>query len=233
MSSDFRVLPLPQFVPEGLTVWDQVIAKKGHSHEVYQRGEDFLKKGADKEIGGTAIWRQNVAFLCFQQAALLDHAGAICKLGRYYLEGKIVDQSTEKAQTCFLHATAKNNAEAYYLLGVVWEKKIGGGISCSESLCYFDEAGKLGHVAALMRLAVIYDLGIAPVKQSDLTAFDYYKKAAQLGDGNAQLKTAQMLETGRGCRKSESEAQAWYKKAAEGKERALASKAAEDNQGLF
>ena len=216
-------LPL-KFIPKGM----RDFSGSGNAENDYQHGIRCFRDALKYDDA----WLRKMAFMRFQSAAFDGHAGAACELGKHYLHGWVVDQSTEEAQKCFLNAANKQNAEACYILGVLSEQKLGK--SSPEAFRYLKIAAELGNVNALVRIGEIYDFGnLSHVKGSDFKAFICYLNAARMGNRNAQFKTAEMLETGRGCRKSESDAQAWYKKAAEGKEKALASKAAEDNQGLF
>ena len=133
-------------------------------------------------------------------------------LGKYYLHDWVVDPSTEKARSCFLNAAAKKNAEAFYILGILREQKLGKSNFDLEAFAFFISAGELGHVDALLRIARIYDFGFfSPVKGSAFQAFIHYKKAAEKGNRDAQFKTAEMYENGRGVLKSDSEAFIWYK----------------------
>jgi TPR repeat protein len=250
----FNSSTLPEeFIPEGLTLQNQLIYLFGDAENIYQNGMQFHNEACNSDV-----WARKKAFISFQKAAFNGHAGAACMLGKYYLHDWVVDQSTEKARSCFLHAAAKNNAEAFYILGILREQKLGNGNFDLEAFACFMRAGELGHVDALLRIAQICDFGFfSAVRGSDSQAFIHYKKAAEMGNRRAQFKTAEMLEEGRGVLKSTSEAYSWYEraaengdylaqfktvekyalgigverseqKAAEWKERALASKAADD-----
>ena len=53
------------------------------------------------------------------------------------------------------------------------------------------------------------------VKQDDVEAVKWYRKAAEQGDAAAQLKLGAMYDTGRGVKQDDFEAVNWYRKAAE------------------
>ena len=73
----------------------------------------------------------------------------------------------------------------------------------------------LESAAAKGNLAALYALGANAEETGSLEqARDLYSVAADGGYGGAQLKLAQMLETGRGGAADQQEALEWYKKAA-------------------
>ncbi len=61
-----------------------------------------------------------------------------------------------------------------------------------------------------------YDLGMSESEKGNFTkAYEYLKKAAELGYAEAQYQLGQLYESGKGVAKDTEEASAWYVKAAE------------------
>ena len=72
-----------------------------------------------------------------------------------------------------------------------------------------------GHNAeSLYALGVSYREGIR-VKQSDAEAFNYFKKAAEMGHSGAQYNLGRCFADGKGTPKNLTGAALWYQKAAE------------------
>lgn len=180
MSSLYKVYNSPalpeRFIPPVLDLNELSI--DFHDPDIqYERGIKYSTEASR----GNAEELEKKAFICFQNAAYFGHADAACIFGKYYLFGRVVDQSDEKALSCFLNAAAKKSAEAYYILGVLCEEKLGVGKSDREALGYFMMAGDLGHIRALLRSAEIYEQGLG-VEPSPSNAFYLYEKAAQMGN---------------------------------------------------
>jgi TPR repeat protein len=77
------------------------------------------------------------------------------------------------------------------------------------------EAAEAGEPEQMHDLALAYDRGNLGVKQDDVLAFEWYRKAAAKGDAKSMMAIARAHSAGRGAPQSDSLALEWYRKAAE------------------
>ncbi|EAW15241.1 putative chitin synthase activator (Chs3) [Aspergillus clavatus NRRL 1] len=127
------------------------------------------------------------------------------------------------AAQLFTKSADLGHAEASYRLGDAYEH---GKLECPRdpalSIHFYTNAAQGGHVLAMMALCAWYLVGAEPVLEKDEgEAYEWAKRAAELGLAKAQYAVGYFTEMGIGCRRDPLEANVWYVRAADqGDERA-------------
>ncbi|RYP74649.1 hypothetical protein DL771_002915 [Monosporascus sp. 5C6A] len=211
--------------------------KHGHAESAYRAGLCY-------EFGWGCRKDPAKAVQYLRTAASKNHPGAMTRLGKACLSGdlgenryregvKWLKRATEAADTIY-------NAAPYHL-GLLYEIGYGEDVFKDESYAaeLFTQAAELGHAeagfrmgeayeherghaGAMMGLCAWYMVGAEPVLEKDEEeAYEWARRAADLGLVKAQYAVGYFTEMGIGCRRDILEANVWYVKAADsGDERA-------------
>ncbi|KAH8429846.1 putative chitin synthase activator (Chs3) [Aspergillus melleus] len=121
------------------------------------------------------------------------------------------------AAQLFTKSADLGHVEASYRLGDAYEH---GKLNCPRdpalSIHFYTGAAQGGHAHAMMALCAWYLVGAEPVLEKDENeAYEWAKRAADLGLTKAQYAVGYFTEMGIGCRRDPLEANVWYVKAAE------------------
>ncbi|KAL2870098.1 putative chitin synthase activator (Chs3) [Aspergillus lucknowensis] len=121
------------------------------------------------------------------------------------------------AAQLFTKSADLGHAEASYRLGDAYEH---GNLNCPKdpalSIHFYTNAAQGGHTLAMMALCAWYLVGAEPVLEKDENeAYEWAKRAAELGLAKAQYAVGYFTEMGIGCRRDPLEANVWYVKAAD------------------
>ncbi|RCK57667.1 Protein SKT5 [Candida viswanathii] len=152
-------------------------------------------------------------------------AAAPYELGKLYYNGfeDIVLQDKKYALELYAQAAALGHLESAAILGHHYE--IGEIVPQDSNLSihYYTQAALGGDPNSMLSMCAWYLVGSEPYLPKDENeAFEWAKRAAVCNLPKAQFALANFYEKGIGCIKNNSEAQAWYKKAAEnGDEKSL------------
>ncbi|KAA8497520.1 Secretory immunoglobulin A-binding protein EsiB [Porphyridium purpureum] len=84
----------------------------------------------------------------------------------------------------------------------------------TEALLWIRKSADAGYVLAQLVLAVAYQKGECGLESDHFKAFDWFLKAAQQGNAEAQYCVGMAFEEGRGAEKNPKAAVEWYRKAA-------------------
>ncbi|KAK4242346.1 hypothetical protein C8A03DRAFT_40313 [Achaetomium macrosporum] len=147
------------------------------------------------------------------------HLGCLYETG--YGDDVFLDESY--AAELFTQAADLGHPEANYRMGDAYEH---GKLNCPRdpalSVHFYTGAAERGHPAAMMGLCAWYMVGAEPVLEKDEEeAYEWARRAAELGYVKAQYAVGYFTEMGIGCRRDILEANVWYVKAADaGDERA-------------
>lgn len=147
------------------------------------------------------------------------HLGLLYEIG--YGEDVFKDESY--AAELFTQAAELGHAEAGFRMGEAYEH---GKLNCPRdpalSVHFYTGAAERGHAGAMMGLCAWYMVGAEPVLEKDEEeAYEWARRAADLGLVKAQYAVGYFTEMGIGCRRDILEANVWYVKAADsGDERA-------------
>lgn len=152
-------------------------------------------------------------------------AAAPYELGKLYYYGfeDIVLQDKKYALELYAQAAALGHLESAAILGHHYE--IGEIVPQDSNLSihYYTQASLGGDPNSMLAMCAWYLVGSEPYLPKDENeAFEWAKRAAACDLPKAQFALANFYEKGIGCIKNNSEAQIWYKKAAEnGDEKSL------------
>ncbi|EAU32018.1 hypothetical protein ATEG_07756 [Aspergillus terreus NIH2624] len=127
------------------------------------------------------------------------------------------------AAQLFTKSADLGHVEASYRLGDAYEHgKLGCPRDPALSIHFYTGAAQGGHALAMMALCAWYLVGAEPVLEKDENeAYEWAKRAADLGLAKAEYAVGYFTEMGIGCRRDPLEANVWYVKAADqGDERA-------------
>ncbi|KAA8648452.1 putative chitin synthase activator (Chs3) [Aspergillus tanneri] len=121
------------------------------------------------------------------------------------------------AAQLFTKSADLGHVEASYRLGDAYEH---GKLECPRdpalSIHFYTGAAQGGHPLAMMALCAWYLVGAEPVLEKDENeAYEWAKRAADLGLSKAQYAVGYFTEMGIGCRRDPLEANVYYVKAAE------------------
>ncbi|KAK2773227.1 hypothetical protein FQN52_006017 [Onygenales sp. PD_12] len=137
--------------------------------------------------------------------------------------GDDVFQDESYAAQLFTKSAGLDHPEANYRLGDAYEH---GKLSCpidpALSVHFYTCAAQLGHPVAMMALCAWFMVGAEPLLAKDeCEAYEWARRAAELGLPKAEYAVGYFTEMGIGCRRDPLEANVWYVKAADqGYERA-------------
>lgn len=152
-------------------------------------------------------------------------AAAPFELGKIYFSGfkDIVIQDRKYALELYSQAAALGHIEAAAILGSFYESGDVVPQDGNLSIHYFTQAALGGDPDSMLSMCAWYLVGCEPhLPRDENEAFEWAKRAANCDLPKAQFALANFYEKGIGCIKDLSEAQNWYKKAAEnGDEKSL------------
>jgi TPR repeat protein len=196
------------------------------------------------------------AFKWYKLAAEAGDHDAQLNLGILYSNGLGVAQNYTEALNWYLKSANQGNSIAQYNLGVIFSQGKGMEVDYQEAVKWYTQAAAQGDATAKYNLGIIYFQGVPGVIQKDIpTAFKWiseaadtgdedalymlsqpvfntftarwYRKKAETGDVEAQVKIASYYLWGRGIDKDIVRAHMWFNIAsAEGSEEALENRRA-------
>jgi TPR repeat protein len=120
------------------------------------------------------------------------------------------EHNDAKAVEWFQKAVALGNTDAMFELGVRYASGVGVAADAGKSAELFKRAAELGHVGSMRNLGVLYH------KQDKFAeAANWYRKAADGGDGSAAYSLGSLYFEGQGVTKDFRQAMDWFRKAAD------------------
>lgn len=129
----------------------------------------------------------------------------------------------ETLQRLYELATEKENPEAMYLLGTIFDQGIGVSQNYQEAFKWYQRAADRGHGEAMNCLGVLYTLGDG-VPKDYAEALSWYGKAVEHGSVSAMNNIATLYYHGLGVERSYTDAAEWFQLAADsGNPRAMNS----------
>jgi hypothetical protein len=168
-----------------------------------------------------------LALKWFHKAADQGNGEAENEIGVMYRTGSGVEQSKEEAVQWYREAARQGNGRAMYNLGAAYYN--GDGVNTDEATAYAwfslgKDAGDKNASDAVARMdkelrpytlndglkliGEMYAVG-GQVKQNDAESVRWYRKAAERGDMEAQVKLAAALMAGKGVSRDYVEARKW------------------------
>jgi TPR repeat protein len=133
-------------------------------------------------------------------AGPLEDAGAAFEHGDY-----------ETAMRLFRPLAEAGNADAQWMLGLLYRNGGRSAPNFTEALKWFKLAADQGHIRALLHLGQIYQVGLFGVSENKAEAAKWYRLAALQGDAGAQNILGGIYY----LRQDYAEAFEWFRKAAD------------------
>jgi TPR repeat protein len=178
-------------------------AEQGVGEAQYFLGKHYEDgKGGEADIGKAIAW--------YQLAANQGLAQAQCALGAIFLEGRGGPKNSQTALQWFQKAADQGDVKARWNLSLIW---VSGGDGVKRNLqqafieCQI--AADAGFVPAQSTLGVLF----ARMKKFK-KAVEWWAKAADQGDLEAQYNLANALSKGQGVPQNAEQAFRWFLKAA-------------------
>ena len=173
-------------------------------HAIAWRHLGFLHQGV---FGFSPEVSDAKAFSAFEKAAGLGDAESAVRLAVVILEsGDKIGHKAEEAEAWFGKAGSSNEPSALYLLGQVREqgvKTMAANPQAARQI--YQQAAALKHAPSMVKLGHLLEFGIGGDTSLE-QAVVWYRKAMDLGDGEACYKLALLARQGKGLAVSEAEA---------------------------
>jgi TPR repeat protein len=139
----------------------------------------------------------------------------------------------EQAFRFWLPLAEKDNADAQYNLGILYQKGLGVEKNIKAAFIWYKRASANGHTDAMYNLGLMYDKGKV-IYRSTKDADKWWLKAAELGNDAAQFNIAVKYAYGGSLGKDISKALRWWKQSAlQGNKDARATLYKIYTEGLF
>lgn len=119
----------------------------------------------------------------------------------------------ERALRAWLPIAEKDNADAQYNLGILYQKGLGVEKNPKTAFIWYKRASANGHTDAMYNLGIMYNKGRV-IYRSPKDAIKWWKKSAELGNAEAQFNVAVEYFYGRNIGKDIPKALMWWKKSA-------------------
>lgn len=119
----------------------------------------------------------------------------------------------EQALRLWLPIAEKDNADAQYNLGILYQKGLGVEKNPKAAFIWYKRASANGNTDAMYNLGIMYNKGRV-IYRSPKDAIKWWKKAAELGNAEAQFNIAVEYFYGRTLGKDVTKALYWWKKSA-------------------
>ena len=161
----------------------------------------MMHRGTDSEIIVVRLSLM-IAFavvMCLTYGCVRDEAKEMYELGQKYLDGDGVEKNVSKAIDLFRESAELGNAEAQWMVGLVYDKGVDGIVTKNprKALRWYRESAEQGYVNAMVSLGNCYVNGVG-VTEDPREAVRWYGLAAERGNAFAQtqLGTFYMLGLG-------------------------------------
>lgn len=135
-------------------------------------------------------------------------------LGRQFYKGDGALLDFEKAARLFHTAAIGGNAEAQYMMAVMYSEGAGLRERPEKAFAWATAAAQQGHADAANLLGVFYTEGYG-VERNDALAADWFEKSAAAGNAKGAFNLATSFEYGTGVKKDLTQAVIWYQRSAE------------------
>lgn len=183
--------------------WLKRAAQQGLAEAEYELGTCYLEgRGLAKNRGRAGEWYYKAAQ---QGYALAEHA-----MGEAVLEDSTGPEDYAEAADWFRRAALQDLPEAQAALGKCFLEGTGVPANRGHAASWYRKAERLGYVPAITGLghchfaAEEYELGVR-----------CFRRAADLGDAEAQYRLGECYLAGEGVRKNRNEAARWFARAVE------------------
>ncbi len=149
------------------------------------------------------------AFELLQRLAEDGDVKALSDLGDFYLEGRSVPRSPQKAKTYYNAAASKGDAEAAFKLGMLYQMGEGVPVDHRMAFRWFIGAAERGFAVAQLQVGHLYRDGYG-IDKDYVQAAGWYRKASEQGLRVATLELADLVHAGKGVKRDLREAARLY-----------------------
>ena len=192
--------------PVRASLWFRAAARQGDADGMMELGMMLFT--------GDGI-KQNpvVALQWIEQAAALEHPGALLTLGTFYLKGCYgYDKDTSKGLEMLEKAYLKGSAEATFLLGMVYLQGHDVSRNVPLGIEHLKSASQNDLLVANYHLGMLYMTGQL-VKQNKKAAAKWFTKSAENGHAPSQYAIGMMRLGGDGVKHDVAAAEDWIRTA--------------------
>src|SRR3990167_4729938 len=145
----------------------------------------------------------------YHQLAEKQEATAELKLGYMYENGIYFNKNMAKAQEGYLLSAKHNNPIAQYLIGMNYQLGKGAERNVNEAITYYTRSAAQNYLPAQVALGFVYELDKHDYQQ----ALQWYVKAADCHNPQAQYNLGLMYEYGKGVKIDTKKSHALFKEA--------------------
>ncbi|KAK6204741.1 uncharacterized protein RJT21DRAFT_111302 [Scheffersomyces amazonensis] len=203
----------------------KMAASKNHPAAMYKLGiySFYGRMGVPQDTGTKKMgikWLERASNVANELTA-----AAPFELGKIYFNGfqDIIIPDKKYALELYSQAAALGHIEASAILGQCYEHGEIVNQDNNLSIHYYTQAALGGDPESMLAMCAWYLVGSEHLLKDENEAFEWAKRAALCNLPKAQFALANFYDKGIGCIKNSSEAQLWYKKAAEnGEEKSIA-----------
>ncbi|MBN2664407.1 MAG: SEL1-like repeat protein [Bacteroidales bacterium] len=192
-----------------------------YDQEDYEQAFEWFTKAADKKdnnaIYGLATMYYagkgvdldyTKALEYFTIAADNNMPGAIYQLGYMYYNGKGTSTDYSLAHDYFTQAADLDYHISNWYLGNIYRYGKGVSTNYTTAISYYKKYGDAGNASGYVACAEIYE----DIYDNEIQGFQYYKKAALLGDADAQNSVGYRMYFGKGTTEDRCGSLYWFKK---------------------
>lgn len=192
-----------------------------YNQEDYDQAFEWFTKAADKKDNNaiyglaTMYYAGNGVDLDYTKAleyytiaANNNMPGAIYQLGYMYYNGKGTTKDYSLAHDYFTQAANLDYHASNWYLGNMYRYGKGVTTNYTTAISYYKKYGDAGYASGYIACAEIYE----DIYYNETQGFLYYKKAALLGDADAQNAVGYRMYFGNGTREDPCGALYWFKK---------------------
>lgn len=191
--------------------WYRKAAEMGHA-------ESMFKLGLFYESDDYESKNEKDALLWYRKASALDHADAMAHLGILYEAGRGLKTNVLEAVKLYRKAAHLGSAQGKANLAACYVKGCGIAQNNQEAANLYNEAAKYGSMSREGALGVYHGgyFGVGSRKFDANVLFDWWRKAADLGNSDAMVILGMCYERGNAViPKDDYQALNWYQKAAD------------------
>jgi len=193
----------------------ELSAKKSHPIGMYNLAVLYEEGKGTSKNQSRAEQLYRALFSSLKNLADKNDKYAQYDIGFMYYAGKSVQKNPQEALKYISLAAEKGHMPASYLLGKMYLHGEGVEKDPGKAVFWLAKSASKGDIMSEYLLGITYLKGDGTVGKNSGEAYFWLSRAAKKGDADAQFFTGLLLENGDGIDKSPTEAEEWYRKAAE------------------
>lgn len=188
--------------------WYKKAAANGFLSAYYRVADMYLK--------GQGVPQSNAEMLKWYTLAVESGSDyALYRIGELYFNGTGVTQNFTEAINWYKKGVERGDISAIGRLAALYYDGKYVQKDREQAIALYRKAAGQGGLIAMVKLGDLYAGKDPGITRDDTEAFNWYKKAADLGWRTAMYFTAACYENGRGVKADLAQALSWYKASAE------------------